>query len=224
MANIAWSNTTPGDDMTASSVDDQLRSDWTAIQTGLEEFMYWTDGSAASAGEWKLSTAKVRSQTTEHTIPQGLGPQGALGAVVHFGPTTGVNVGGENYGVWHIGSSQTMLVGHAQVAEHVTEPSNAPYTARWVMAEGKIPLTVDRAGTLSIATKVDYGVTYNGIPNVIASIEVGRLGMWQQEDPIFGIDDITQSGFSSKMSLINPFGTSVSTWSVCWSSLGTVNW
>lgn len=221
MAVISWSNTTPGDDMTASSVDDQLRSDFTAIRTGLEEFMYWTDGSSNSAGEWKLGTARLRSEDDD-TLPQGLGPQGSLGGRIHDGPATG-DVGGEHYGMWHIGSANTMLVGHAQLSEHIDDPSSAPFATHWIVEEGKTEVTLDRSGTPLVRSSITFSLEYTVVPNVIATL-YGGTSIAGQEDFTFGIDSIATSGFSSEVSLASVFGTSTSIVTVCWSSLGTVVW
>lgn len=206
MTEIGWTEASPSDAQSASTVDDDIRSMLTNMSGGVGESMYWpgptaTQGSsAASSGELKpgslrFARAGVSARTGGH-------PNGFL-----LLDTNRVSI-------HHIGSENTMFLGHAQMQGHGTAPSRVTDFAVWLMQEGLDDPATSGSATHSNSTSFPSG--YNGVPEVyLTPVGAGA------EDFIFAISEITRGGFTSVWSYIGSGSTS--DFAVNWRSVGTIS-
>jgi hypothetical protein len=160
MASITWSNTTPGSDMTASDVDDQIRTDLTEFASGITSAMWLGDGSAQSDGQFKGGTLRVASVTVNPgvNVRRATGAEGYLlferPELVYDGVT---NRGVQYGGLYHIGSSDTAMVAHVAMQEQGTAPTTL--NARWVVARGTA--TISATSSSEMRSTITYGPTYS---------------------------------------------------------------
>jgi len=172
MASITWSNTSPADDVTFTSMASRIQSIWTSISTGLNQSLYWQDGSDNSDGLFKTESMRLPVITTGlcrlASMEDGTLILSSTGG---FLSETGHGAGG----LYHAGSSDTFCVGSPFMQEHGVEVMTAPISARWVVRTGKIEdvsVTTDGA-TSSVIT---FGETYSDAAEVRVFLQV-------QEDP-----------------------------------------
>ena len=195
MAQIAWSITTPGDDMTASAVDDQIRSDLTAIQTGLQQFMYWDDGSANSDGEFKADTLRIEaiSDATNPATLYGLGwlKWNSLTTTSQSGGPRGgglyLMTGGQDIGS---GYTTPVQVGGRFMSEMSTPPSSVSY--RWERSSGTF--TDLLLGGIVNESVITFGVEYShqSAVNVYVNWIDGGGGIASLETFAFGVDQVSK--------------------------------
>jgi len=216
MVAIGWSNATPGDDVTDTSLDDEIRSMLTNIGGGLGTSFYWPGsaaqaGSAGSSGEMLLGTMRA--------------PRGTVRAGGAGNGFIGQDTNPEAGGLWHVGSAVTFrFTGLAQQQEQNTTPGNAPYAARWVVSSGTA-MHPSPDTTTSFSTTISYGVTYSGIPNI--QVGVVNSNFDEKIYPIYGVGSVTATQFVSVLSIVQPGAPTlpddiVGAVEVMWRSEGTV--
>jgi len=196
MAEIAWSTSTPGDDSLASAIDDQLRSDFTAIQTALQQFMYWDDGSANSDGEFKPNTLRIEA-ISDATNPTLLYGQGWLkwNSITSTADAGSAQKGGGLYlmtGGQPLGSGATtpVLIGGRFMSEMSDAPSSVSY--RWERSTGTV--TDLLLGGILNESIITFGVEYShqSAVNVYVGWVDGGGGMASLETFCFGIDQVSK--------------------------------
>jgi hypothetical protein len=178
MVAIGWSNTTPAGDSTASFQDDAWRSMWTSICSGLAETMYWPGApgaSSASDGEMRLGTLRVVQQyDTAAGNPRVVMQGGGASGTMAFTRLNAADVVETNMGrgyLWQAGSATTQMMGHVLIAEHQQQPSNATYTARWVLSSGTV---ASSSVTTTDYFTVNFPVTYSVPPTVLLTPQRAR--------------------------------------------------
>lgn len=232
MAEIAWSTSTPGDDSLASAVDNQVRSDLTAIQTGLQAFLWWDDGSANSDGYFKAGTMRVantaRSAGTSSCLSD-LYSDGWMRfdtrqAVQNDPAAATVGAQGGGLYLWNASSEDTrpILVGHPMMSFMSTTPSTV--SATWVRSTGTTTLTL--YGNYLQTSVITFGVTY-AQPPYVHVCWTDRINNWSSTDTVsFGVDQIsTQTArfVAFNKSALGPLGYfDISSGVLQWLSEGTV--
>ena len=221
MAVIAWSNSTPGTDMTASAVDDQFRSDWSSIETGLKQWIYWTDGSATSDGEWKQGTFRLPMMGANE-VRGGPNIEGYL-AWEDGGQTA---VGSERIydgGIYHSTSGASYCVGHAFMQEQNSHPG---LTARWQVSQGTIGVSLSTSAATT--GTITYGVTYDIAPRVFLTIARDTMGLQANDYVFYGLDAVSTATAISSVSWKERAGvypvSTVSEVILAWRSEGTVSY
>ena len=207
--------------MTASAVDDQFRSDWSSLDTGLKQWIYLTDGSATSAGEWKQGTFRLPMMGSNE-VRGGPNIEGYL-AWEDGGQTA---VGSElifDGGIYHSTSDASYCVGHAFMQEQNSHPG---LTARWVVAQGTATISISSS---AISTKrITYGVTYDTAPRVFLTQGVNIGGLLADDHVFIGLDAVTTSYTSSSASYKQGAGpwtvAAPATLALHWRSEGTVSY
>jgi len=206
MPTISWDTTTPAQDSLATNTDDVLRSDLTDLAVGFSGAMYWPGsggGSAASAGEFKLGSARL-SETSLEAGANSITSDGFLSMKTStFG----------NVSLRHNGSSGSLMLSHAVSPEHTTVPdASAPFTSRWVQRSGTGASTGDFAVE---SDAIEMGVTYGGTPVVIATSSNNSY--------IVGVTTAAGvSNFSSHISYIGSGSGTGTVVNIDWISIGTV--
>lgn len=205
MSSITWNETSPAAASLATNTDDTIRSDETAMGTGLGESLFWPNsggGSDESGGETIPGMARFHR-----------GPSRISTAENGF---VSIDTGG-SFGVSfkHIGTSQIdpLTIGHCNVVEELG--TTGTVDVRWVEQQGSDAFadsTVDNQ-TITFAT------AYDGIPAVRASIR-GEAG--SENSVSFGIHSITATNFQSTFSYMGP-GAVVTTPILDWVSKGTMS-
>jgi len=185
MASIVWSNTTPGTDMTASAVDNQIRSDRTAIAAGIGTALYWPSDSAISRGDSATSSGQMLPGTARSlysaaaTDLVGGAGNGALGLF-----------GTHDY-LKHVGSAATVFFGGALMEEHATHPTPG---ARWVVARGSSVVSIDNT-----PSTISFGITYDVAPYVWQTVEAGDAG---NDLHFHGVNTVSTTAFESRNSYV----------------------
>ena len=206
MTDITWDETLPADASDGSVVDDDIRSMLTNMSGGIGESMYWpgptaTQGSsAASSGELKPGSLRFARA----------GPSARTG-----GHSNGFLLLDSNrVSIHHIGSENTMFLGHADMHERVGGIGNAPFTTSWLIQEGTFPLGSNVTVTVeSIST--NYPIPYNGIPEVYLSPTSNGFN-W-----VYGLSATTSAGITANFSYIGGIA-GVAAPIFLWRSEGTV--
>jgi hypothetical protein len=229
MASITWSNTTPGDDSLASAVDDQIRTDLSAISTGLQQSWYWLDGSAASDGEFKAGTLRFGGIAGNQSPRKASNEEGYLAvwtpAAIYNGVTN--ETGFEHGGLYHIGKTNPGLVGHGAMIERYPLPT--ALNARWVVATGTVEVT---ASDTALMTKtITFGPTYSYKSDVRVFMTIQpsptcNAGYAANDIFTYGVDYISSTTCQSTISwTANALGPSPgATITVQWLSEGTVEY
>ena len=204
--------------MTASAVDDQFRSDWSSIETGLKQWIYWTDGSATSAGEWKQGTFRLpmvgsgsvrAGPNIEGYLAWGDGGQTAVGSELIF-----------DGGIYHSTSDASYCVGHAFMQEQNSHPG---LTARWVVAQDTATLSISSSAVSAV--RITYGVTYDVAPRVFLTQSYNAIGLLADDHIFIGLDSVTSSYASSSASWKAGAGSFATvTLALHWRSEGTVSY
>lgn len=146
MATIGWNESAPADADNAGTADDQLRSLKTAIRTGLEDAMYWQDGSSlASAGQMKPGKARaffdVQSRVSGNT-------DGCL------------MITSDTSRLFAVPSGASLFLGSARVIENALLPVGE---SRWVQST----FTMEN-GTSGRTT---FNPVYDNTPSVVISAQ-----------------------------------------------------
>jgi hypothetical protein len=180
VAAITWSNTSPADDVTFTSMASRIQSIWTSIATGLNQSLYWQDGSANSDGLFKAETMRLPAIGTGLCRLASL-DDGTLilGQTDGFLSETGYGEGG----LYHAGSSDTFCVGSPFMQEHATEVMTAPISARWVVRSGTLEdISISTAAiTTSVIT---FGETYSDASEIRVFVQIA-----EDPDAAFFIQD-----------------------------------
>lgn len=209
MSSITWNETSPAAASLATNTDDTIRSDLTAMATGIGESFFWP-GSAASAG----ASASSGGETVLGIARFHRGPSRFTTAEDGF---VSIDTGGD-YGVSlrHIGVStiESFPVGHCNIVEELNTAGTVD--TRWLEQQETHTFAVDGVDTNTIT----FPIAYNGVPAVRASIR-GEIST-SINSFSFGIFNITATTFQSTMSYIGPGGSPAVSSRLDWVSKGTV--
>lgn len=218
MASIDWDETAPSDNTTGSLVDNSIRGFMVETRTGLREAMYWnTTGSLASTGEMKPG----RWRSTHTDLEAGSRD------MLKGGAANGYIGLWDNTSMSHVGSENTFCFASHVMEECATEPSNAPYTTRWVLSEGSFQVTFNNGNSgvekLHDAVTTEYGVTYNGVPFVFLQ-NVAMAGTPGTDQLFTGTDQPLTTTFISRISVRDLQLDGDVTETFLWRSVGTVTY
>jgi hypothetical protein len=173
-----------------------MRTFMEATRTGLATAMYWnTTGSLGSTGE--LLLGQWRSAYTTRTAA-------VAGEIIRGNAPNGYIALWDGANLSHVGSENTFCFAGYRMEECNAEPSNAPYTARWVLSEGSFTVSFNNnsPAQLRSATPVEYGVTYNGLPYVF--LQETAIGGTPNTDTIYtGVDQLSTTAVVSRISLMD---------------------
>ena len=199
MSVISWDETLPASGTTASTVDDIIRSDVTAIATVLGVSRFWP-GSAATQGASTASSGEMRPGTARP----------ARGANLRVGnaPDGTLVFDSDNSSLAHAGSTATYMLGSRHMEEHTTVTGLG--AAHWVVASGSASWAIDPADNDTL--NVSFGVTYGASPVVMASLSSDAY--------LWCLSSVSTTGFSSMASNLAAGGLSTQT--LQWWSQGTV--
>jgi len=207
--------------MTASAVDDQFRSDWSSIETGLKQWIYWTDGSATSDGEWKQGTFRLPMMGLNE-VRGGPNIEGYL-AWEDGGQTAVSSERIYDGGIYHSTSGASYCVGHAFMQEQNTHPG---LTARWQVSQGTIAVSLSTSAATTGA--ITYGVTYDVAPRVFLTVVSDTLGLAATDYLFYGLDSVSKATALSSLSWAGGAGTYTDSGSseavLGWRSEGTVSY
>jgi hypothetical protein len=219
MSTITWTVTEPAGSSAASSAASFIRGHWSDITNGFHEFMDSTG--STKAGVMRFPLTGFVSGTTGRL---GGADNGTLALPVDETWWIGSNFLPRDGGLQHFGSENTYMLGHAQHEEHINAPSNAPFTARWVTAQGRVLMGSIDSSAVSLGT-IDFGVNYNAPPMVHAMIQSEDVRPQSDDLLVLGIEDVRQSGCSSRVSFIDTSGLlgTIQAY-VHWISSGTVEY
>lgn len=204
MASITWSTTTPGADSTASAVDDQIRADVSAISTGLQQFVYWTNGSANSDGEFLAGTLRFANVAAANNPRLASNEEGWVilhrpGAVTDGG---GTHKGFQFGGMYHVGETNPALLGHPAMVERYPLPTTK--TSRWVVATGS--QTISATSGALMTSVITYGPTYSHGSDVRVFLtlqpnaECGVYSSGTGDTFCYGVEHVSSTTCLSKIS------------------------
>lgn len=154
MSTISWLTTSPTTQLTASTMDDEIRSTVTAFAVGVGTSFYGPSSAASqgastsSTGETFLGTARV-----------------ARGSVADGGSSQNGFLGLDTtrFGLFELGNNtDNRMVGHARQLERVTA-LGFPQTQIWTQISG----TQILSGAGAYAETITYGITFAATPVVI---------------------------------------------------------
>ena len=200
MSAISWDETLPASGTTASTVDDIIRSDLTAIATVIGVSRFWP-GSAASQGASTASSGEMRPGTARP----------ARGANLRVGnaPDGTIVFDSDNSSLAHAGSTATYMLGSRHMEEHTTVTGLG--AAHWVVCSGSNTWpNIDPADNDSL--NVSFGMVYSTPPAVMASLSSDAY--------LWCLSSVTSGGFTSMASNLAAGGLSTQT--LQWWSQGTV--
>ena len=209
MASITWSNSSPADDVTFTSMASRIQSIWTSIATGLNQSLYWQDGSDNSDGLFKAETFKTalapelwarRTENDDGYLIQEKMPGNVAAGDAQEGYRGG--------GFYHVGSSDTFCVGSPFMQEHALDPvAAAPITARWVIRSGTlegISLTsVQEEVTRSVITFAEEGdISHASQIRLFVQIveDPDAFGLQAGDDMFIGVQKISKQTAESVIS------------------------
>ena len=208
MSSITWNEISPAAASLATNTDDTIRSDLTAMATGIGESFFWP-GSAASEGD----SASSGGDTVLGLARFHRGPSRLTTAEDGF---LSIDTGG-SFGVSlrHIGTSQveSLAVGHCNVIEELN--TTGTVDVRWVEQQATHTFADDDVANETIT----FPTAYDGVPAVRASLR-GAAG--SENSVSFGIHSITATNFQSTFSYMGP-GAVVTTQNLDWVSKGTMS-
>lgn len=230
MASITWSTTTPGTDSTASAVDDQIRADVSALSTGLQQFLYWTNGSAASDGEFLAGTLRLTNVASAKNPRLASNEEGWLALHRPGYVSDGVHASsGYQYGgLYHIGADHPALLGHAAMVERYPMPTTT--TSRWVTATGSQSVSATSSALMS--SVITYGVEYSHGSDVRVFLSIQpspECGVNSADLFTYGVDNVSATTCGSFVSWSahttpNFIDSGSPTLTLHWMSEGTVNY
>lgn len=194
---IAWSETAPSDGSNANLGASEIRSLKTTLATALSQSLYWPGsggGSVASAGQLKPGTARA-FYGTESQVSANTDGQ--------------LMVTSDTSRLFAVNANTTLFLGSMAVVEQVAAP---PANHRWVLAQS-------RATGSANGISLSYGVTYGATPTISISVmtsasTAGTASVSLPDSSGFTVDVYRMGGNTKYAS---------STWSVYWTSVGTVS-